>query len=255
MHQGIWLIPVTGLPRIRHGDDIPALVVKSLAGTNHELLDGDVVVVAQKVVSKAEGRHRLLSTVVPSDEARALGQTVLKDPRLVQLVLDESIEIVRAVPNVLIVRTRNGMVLANAGVDTSNVELEEGQEAVLLWPSDPDASAAAIREALERYSGRKLAVVVNDSLGRAWRLGTVGAAIGVSGMTALVDMRGRVDLTGRALRTTEVGLADEVAAAASLIQGQSDEGLPVVIVRGLEVPATAGRATDLVRPNKLDLFR
>lgn len=254
MHHRISLIPVTGLPLLRDGDDVPTLVMEALARIACEIQDDDIVVVAQKIVSKAEGRRRLLSTVCPTEQAHALGRAVLKDARLVQLILDETVEVLRAVPNVLVVRTRKGMVLANAGIDASNVDPEGGDDVVLLRPRDPDASAATLREALQRHSGRRLAVIINDSIGRAW-LGTIGTAVGVAGMTVLADLRGRQDLTGRALRTTEVGLADEVAAAAFLVQGQSNEGLPVVIVRGLKASDTNGRATDLVRPRKSDLFQ
>ncbi len=207
---------------------------------------------AQKIVSKAEAREVALASIVPSAAAEELAALTLKDPRLVELVLRESTEVVRAVPNILIVRHRLGFVMAQAGIDASNVD---GNETVLLLPADPDASAARLRQALKERTGADVGVVINDSWGRAWRVGTVGTAIGVAGLPALLDMRGKPDLNGRILRVTEVGHADEIAAAASLLMGQADEGRPVVILRGLGRAAPEGTARDLLRPLKQDLFR
>lgn len=176
----------------------------------------------------------------------------LKDPRLVELVLQEATEVVRAVPNILIVRHRLGFVMAQGGIDASNVD---GTDTVLLLPADPDASAARLRQALKDRTGADVGVVINDSWGRAWRIGTVGTAIGVAGLPGLIDMRGKPDLNGRILRVTEIGHADEIAAAASLLMGQADEGKPVVILRGLGRLAADGTAQDLVRPVRQDLFR
>lgn len=214
--------------------------------------DGDVVVLAQKIVSKAEGREVSLASVTPSARAEELAGITLKDPRLVELVLRESTEVVRAVPNILIVRHRLGFVMAQGGIDASNVD---GTDTVLLLPIDPDASAARLRQALMALTGSDVGVVINDSWGRAWRIGTVGTAIGVAGLPGLIDMRGKPDLNGRILRVTEIGHADEIAAAASLLMGQADEGRPVVILRGLGRLAAEGTARDLVRPVRQDLFR
>lgn len=212
-----------------------------------------MVVLAQKIVSKSEGRIVPLAGVTPSPRAEELAKTVLKDPRLVELILRESREVLRAVPNVLIVEHRLGFVMANAGIDHSNVEGDEDH--VLLLPADPDGSAQRLRERFKQIAGVDVGVIINDSWGRAWRMGTTGAAIGVAGLPALVDMRGQPDLNGRILRVTEVAHADEIAAAASLLMGQSNEGQPAVIVRGFGPAARDGNGQELVRPRKMDLFR
>ncbi|HSB90536.1 MAG TPA: coenzyme F420-0:L-glutamate ligase, partial [Anaerolineales bacterium] len=219
--------------------------------------DGDVLVVAQKVVSKAEGRRVNLAEVVPSARAVALAREGGKDPRVVEVVLRESRRVVRAQRGVLIVEHRLGFVCANAGVDHSNVagEGSAGGEWILLLPEDPDASARHLRQSLESWSGKRLAVLIIDSHGRPWRMGTVGVAIGVSGFPALVDLRGREDLFGYRLRITQVGLADEIAAAASALMGQADERRPVVHVRGLPYPLREGSTAELLRPAEEDLFR
>jgi coenzyme F420-0:L-glutamate ligase/coenzyme F420-1:gamma-L-glutamate ligase len=227
--------------------------LRATAASNERLADGDIVVLAQKIVSKAEGRRVRLADVTPSTRARMLAATVGKDPRIVELILSESARVLRAERGLLIVVDKRGHVLANAGIDQSNVS--GGDEAALLLPADPDASCARLREAIRQRSGAAVAVVINDSLGRAWRKGTVGTALGASGLPALLDLRGTPDRHGRALRTTEVGLADEIAAAASALMGQAGEGRPVVLVRGLPHSATDGRARDLVRPEEQDLFR
>ncbi len=246
---------LAGIPEIRPGDDLAALIIDAAAANGEAVADGDIVVVAQKIVSKAEGRYADLAEVTPSDEARRLAQQVEKDPRLVELILSQSVEVVRFRPGVLIVADRHGLVLANAGIDTSNLDPARGETAVLLLPEDPDRSAAELRAALARRTGAAIGVIINDSLGRAWRNGTVGVAIGASGIAALADLRGRPDRRGRDLRVTEIGLADEIAAAASAVMGQADEGRPVVIVRGLGHARGDGRARDLVRARDLDLFR
>lgn len=217
------------------------------------LRDHDVVVLAQKIVSKSEGRIVSLAGVTPSARAVELGEKVLKDARLVELILQESTEVLRAVPNVLIVQHHLGFVMANAGIDHSNVEGDEDQ--VLLLPADPDGSARKLRDRVKQIAGVDVGVIINDSWGRAWRMGTTGAAIGVAGLPALVDMRGLPDMNGRILRVTEVAHADEIAAAASMVMGQSNEGQPAVIVRGLGPPARDGNGQELVRPHKMDLFR
>ncbi len=244
-----------GIPEIRPGDDLAAVIADAAAANGETLADGDIVVVAQKIVSKAEGRYADLARVTPSARAVELAEKTEKDPRLVELILSEAADVLRFRPGVLIVAHRHGVVLANAGIDTSNLDPARGETEVLLLPEDPDRSAAELRQALGRRTGTSLGVVVNDSLGRAWRNGTVGAAIGASGVAALLDQRGRPDRTGRALRITEIGLADEIAAAASAVMGQADEGRPVVVVRGLSHASGDGAASDLVRAKELDLFR
>jgi coenzyme F420-0:L-glutamate ligase / coenzyme F420-1:gamma-L-glutamate ligase len=247
----ISLIGVAGLPIVREGDDLVALIVRALAAQATRLRDRDVVVVTSKIVSKAEGRFVDLGTVVPSTRARTLAAATDKDPRLVELVLSESTAVSRARPGVLIVRHRLGFTSNIAGIDHSNVAGDE--DMVLLLPVDPDGSAARIREGLERATGARLGVVLTDTHGRPFRRGNIGVAIGVAGLPALMDLRGQVDLFGRVLRATEVPLADMIAAAAGLIAGETVEKLPVVVLRGLDV-AGDGRATDLVRPPELDLY-
>lgn len=245
---------VPGVPMVVAGDDLAAIIADALDAAGMALRSGDVLVIAQKVVSKAEGRLVPLAGVTPSARAAELAARVGKDARLVELILSEADEVVRERPGILIVRNRHGLVLANAGIDQSNVD-HRGGEAALLLPADPDASARAIALGVAELTGIEPAVVIVDSLGRAWRMGTAGIAIGVHGLPALVDLRGRPDLHGRALQTSELGLADEVAAAGSLLMGQADEGTPVVLLRGLPVMARGGTARDLVRPEHLDLFR
>ena len=248
------LIALPGLPLVEAGADIAALVDAASVAAGEALADGDVVVIAQKIVSKAEGRAVDLGSVKPSARARELAGQVDKDPRLVELILAESSEVLRHRPGVLVVVHRLGMVLANAGIDASNVA-DDG-ETVLLLPEDPDGTAARLRAAFAERPGADVAVIVSDSIGRAWRQGTVGVALGAAGLPALLDLRGRSDLFGRLLRVSEVGLADEIAAAASLLQGQGAEGAPVVVVRGLDWQgAGEGTAADLIRPQALDLFR
>ena len=246
------LIAVPGIPMVQAGDDLAALIADGLARADLVTRPGDVLVVAQKVVSKAEGRMVDLASVTPSPRAIALAEEVQKDPRLVEVILSESVRVVRARPGLLIVEHRLGFVMANAGVDRSNVAPPQdgAEERVLLLPRDPDASAEALRERLG------LPGVINDSFGRAWRRGTVGVAIGAAGLPALLDLRGRPDLFGRRLEVSITGFADEIAAAASLVMGQGAEARPVVLVRGLEWDgAPPSRATDLVRPAAEDLFR
>ena len=252
----IQLIALPGLPLVEAGADIAALIDAAGETAGETLVDGDVVVVAQKIVSKAEGRAIDLGTVEPSARARELAPRVDKDPRLVELILAESSEVLRHRHGVLVVVNRLGMVLANAGIDSSNVAGEGDGEVVLLLPEDPDGSAARLRAAFALRPGADVAVIVSDSVGRAWRQGTVGMALGSAGLPALLDLRGRCDLFGRPLRVSEVGFADEIASAASLLQGQGDEGAPVVVVRGLDWQgAEEGTAADLIRAKATDLFR
>ena len=244
------LIAVTGLPEIREGDALGELIA-----TRGALADGDVVAVAQKVVSKAEGRRARLADVEPGERARELAPRLGKEPALVELVLQESRCIVRE-ERVLIVETHSGLVCANAGIDSSNAGPGAGEEVILL-PRDPDASARRLRRALAAASGRHLAVVVTDSFGRPWRVGQTDVAIGCAGLAPLADWRGRRDRDGRELAATEIALADEIAAAADLARDKAS-GVPAVIVRGLgdRVRAQDGPgAAALRRPRDQDLFR
>lgn len=247
------LIGLDGIPEVRPGDDIAGLVLDSLGRMELALREGDVLVIAQKIVSKAGGRHVRFADITPRAEAVTLARAAEKDPRHVELILQESREVLRHRPGVIIVLHRLGIVLANAGIDASNVGGDG--ETVLLLPEDPDATAEAIRLRLADSSGARIAVVVSDSVGRAWRKGTVGIAIGAAGLPALADLRGLPDRFGRALQVSQTGLADAIAAAAGLVQGEGDEGRPVVLVRGF-APFSAHRpAADLIRPEAEDLFR
>jgi coenzyme F420-0:L-glutamate ligase/coenzyme F420-1:gamma-L-glutamate ligase len=247
------LTALPDVPRISQGDDLAKLIIDGVARASLVLEAGDVIVLAQKIVSKAEGRTVLLSEVVPSTRAREIALIVQKDPRLVELILSESNEVLRTRPGVVIVEHRLGFVMANAGIDQSNVDQRE--ERVLLLPLNPDDTCTRIRRVLLKASGVDVALVIIDSIGRAWRNGTIGHAIGVSGMAGLLDLRGEHDMFGRALRTSELGLADELAAAASLLMGQAGEGTPIVLVRGIPYTRREGTARELIRPHHLDLFR
>lgn len=247
------LTPLEGIPLIQESDDLVRLILDALKRHNLELLKGDILILAQKIVSKTEGRRVFLETVKPSAEAKELATQTDKDPRLVQLILDESTEILRSRPGLIVVEHRLGFISANAGIDHSNVDEQEGW--VLLLPKDPDASADIMRTRFEEASGARLGVLIIDSHGRAWREGTVGVAIGVSGVPGVVDLRGRPDLFGRELRATTVGAADELAAAASIVMGQAAEGCPVIHVRGFPYPLRQGRLSELLRPKEMDTFR
>ncbi|HSG89501.1 MAG TPA: coenzyme F420-0:L-glutamate ligase [Pseudomonadales bacterium] len=262
MAQGLQLLPLAGIPLVAEGDDLVALLLDALGRDDLSLRDGDVLVIAQKIVSKSEGRLVRLADVTPGAEALALAEETAKDPRLVQLILDESVKVVRkrtspapGVPGVIIVEHRRGWVHANAGIDQSNVRAGEPGEYALLLPVDPDASAQRLREALEKHFGCRLGVVINDSAGRAWRVGTCGIALGSAGVRAVMDLRGAPDMFGRILEVSVVGHADELAAAASIVMGQADEATPAVLVRGLPVAEAPGTAADLIRASHEDLFR
>jgi coenzyme F420-0:L-glutamate ligase / coenzyme F420-1:gamma-L-glutamate ligase len=253
--ERLTLSVVPGIPLLGPGDDLGAVIIAAIVKAGLELRDGDIVVVAQKAVSKAQGRTVDLATITPSWHARELAVEVNKDPRLVEVILSESVRIVRKAPNVLIVEHHSGCIMANAGVDQSNVTPAAGEEPVLLLPIDADATAEALRAALTRHFGKRLGVVVSDSFGRPWRRGTVGIALGAAGIPALVDLRGKPDLHGRPLQFTETGFADEIAAAASLLMGQADEGHPVVLVSGFALTDAPIAARALLRPAAEDLFR
>jgi coenzyme F420-0:L-glutamate ligase/coenzyme F420-1:gamma-L-glutamate ligase len=251
MSSRLEAIALPGIPLVQPGDDLAQLIREALLRADLSLTSGDVLVIAQKVVSKAEGRFARLDRVRPSAEALRLAAQAGKDPRLVEVILGESRAVVRVRENLIITRHRLGMVMANAGVDASNVAAEG--DVVLMLPQDPDASCARIARALA--PGGHVGVVINDSVGRAWRRGQIGTAIGCWGLDALRDLRGQRDLFGRELQVSEAALADELASLAALLQGQAGEGQPVVLVRGgFADPASTGSAADLIRPPEQDLF-
>ena len=251
------LIPLLDFPLIQPGDDLPDIIDQSLANNRMTLLNGDILILAQKIVSKAENRFFNLTTIDPSEDALRYGEITGKDPRLIHLVLAESQEVLRTRENLIIVQHKLGFVSANAGIDHSNVKGPWGNEEdwVLLLPEDPDKSAKEIRENLEARYHCKIGVLIIDSHGRAWRLGTVGVAIGISGMPGLVDLRGKADLFDYRLRVTQVAAADELAAGASLVMGQAREGTPVILARGFPYPLRDANLQELIRPKDKDLFR
>ncbi len=249
--SGVSAVPVIGLPEIVMGDDLGILIGGQIESNGGSLDDGDLVVVAQKIVSKAEGAVRRISEQEPSDEAVELAKTLDKDPRLVQIVLDQSKRVVRAVPGVLIVETLHGFICANAGVDHSNIE-DDGLVTVL--PVDSDRSAEGIRKTLVERSGRSIGVLVSDTFNRPWREGSINVAIGVAGFDPLRDLRGTIDDFEREMVTSTVSLADEVASTAQLVMGESGR-VPVAIVRGVEWEPGDYSAGRLLRPANRDLFR
>ena len=249
------LTPLTSIPIVGDGDDIASLVADAVGAACIVPRDFDVVVVTQKIVSKAEGRRVRLEDVEPSARALELAAALGKDPRLVEIVLGDSNDVVASGHGVLIAEHRSGHVMANAGVDRSNVGSAGDDEPVLLLPRDPDASAAAIHRSLEERFGCRLAVVVSDSVGRAWRHGVAGIAIGAAGLPSLLDLRGAPDLFGKPLEVTLSALADQVASAANLVTGEAGEGVPAVHVRGLRWSADAAPARALLRERERDLFR
>ncbi len=244
-----------GMPRVAPGDDLAALLIAALEGNGIAPAARDILVVTSKIVSKAEGRYLDLASLEPSERARELSQITRKDARLVEAILSEATEVIRAKPNVLIVGTRHGLVMANAGIDQSNLSDAEHGRRVLLLPRAPDDSARRLKERLDAHFGVEMGVIVSDSVGRAWRLGTVGLAIGAAGVPSLWDRRGEKDLSGRPLEVTEVAFADAVAAIAVLAMGEAAEGRPAALVRGLDWSAPEKPAAALVRPRAEDLFR
>ena len=244
-----------GIPLIEPGDDLAAILAKALSESKVGLCDGDVLVVAQKIVSKAEGRYVKLDDVKPSERAVEIARRTGKDERRVEVILSESDEIVKLGPQLVIAAHKLGFVMANAGIDESNINHEDGADRVLLLPRDPDGSAAELKRRLDATFGVSAAVIINDSFGRPWRNGVVGVALGAAGLPSLVDRRGAPDLFGRELRVTEIAVGDELASAASLLMGQAAEGLPAVLARGLRFEAPARPAAALVRDRERDLFR
>ncbi len=255
MNHEVTIHALTGIKLVEPGDDLGAITIDAFVANRLAPQDGDVLVVAQKIVSKAEGRYVDVQTVEPSERAMALAAEIDKDPRFVEVVLSESKRVVRHRPGLLIVEHRLGFVMANAGIDHSNIPTGDGDDRVLLLPEDPDGSARALRQRIIDAFGVTIGVVISDSFGRAWRKGTVGIALGAAGLPAVIDMRGRPDLFGRELLVTETGFADEIAAAAGLLMGQADEALPMVLVRGLRWSAPDLPAAALIRPAEHDLFR
>ncbi len=263
------LTSLLNIPLIRHGDNLADIVLNSLQENNISLEDNDIFVLAQKIVSKSEGRTVNLATVTPSARAIELGKQTEKDPRVVELILQESNEVLRTRVGAIIVEHKLGFVCANAGIDHSNVgnrsddfsrpaqatEDTTSEDWVLLLPADPDRSAEKMRSDIESKSGKRVGILIIDSHGRAWRNGTVGVAIGVAGIPGLEDLRGKPDLFGFKLQVTTVGVADELAAAASLMMGQAAEGTPVVHARGFPYPLREASLKELIRPKEQDLFR
>ena len=254
-NSGLTIAALDGIPQVQPGDDLCALLIAALEGNGSTPRSRDIVVVTSKIVSKAEGRFVDLATLEPSELARELALITRKDARLVEVILREAVEVIRAKPNVLIVATRHGLILANAGIDQSNLDAADHGRRVLLLPAEPDASAKRLKERLDAHFHADIGVIISDSVGRPWRLGTVGLAIGAAGVPALWDRRGEKDLSGRPLEVTEVAFADAVAAVAVLAMGEAAEGRPAALVRGLDWSAEVRPAASLVRPKAEDLFR
>lgn len=245
------------MPLIRQGDNLADILVRALTESDIQLQDNDILVLAQKIVSKAEGRTVNLTTITPSQRALELGNQTQKDARVVELILQESNQVLRTRVGAIIVEHKLGFVCANAGIDHSNVAGagDSVEEWVLLLPEDPDLSSRKMRDEIRSKTGKQIGILIIDSHGRAWRNGTVGVAIGIAGLPGLEDLRGKPDLFGYTLQVTQVGVADELAAAASLIMGQAAEGTPAVHVRGFPYPLRAAALQELIRPKDQDLFR
>jgi coenzyme F420-0:L-glutamate ligase/coenzyme F420-1:gamma-L-glutamate ligase len=251
------LTALPGLPLIQAGDNLAKLFLESLGQAGIQLQNGDLLAVAQKIISKAEGRLINLNEVIPSEEALRISKESHKDPRLVELILNESKRVFRIRPGLIIVEHQLGFVCANAGIDASNVDTFEGRakDKVILLPKDPDASAQSLVDEIMQMTNAQIGVLIVDSHGRAWREGSVGVAIGIAGFPGLIDLRGTPDLFGEPLQSTQVGTADEVAAASSILMGQAAEGLPAIHVRGFPYKLRSGSLKDLLRPSEKDLFR
>ena len=251
--KGVLLLPIHGMAEVMPGDNLAQLLLEQMQA--HPLDEGDILVIAQKVVSKAENRYVDLAGITASKRAMELAGKVDKDPRLVELILAQSKRVVRYRQDVLIVEHKLGFVHANAGIDHSNILQNTSSEKVLLLPEDANASAAEIHAAIKARRGAHVGVIINDSAGRAWRNGVTGIAIGAAGLPCLLDLRGEHDLHGNPLRVTEVGIADEIAAAASLVMGQAAQGIPAVLIKGLELRGRDEDASALIRAPDKDLFR
>ena len=255
MRAPLQLIPLADFPLVEPGNQLNQQILDNLQHNQLQLEAGDVLVLAQKIVSKAENCYVYLDDVEPSAEAMELAAETDKDPRQVELILRESKEVVRSRPGVIIVEHCLGLVHANAGIDKSNIETDVDKPRVLLLPENPDGSALALREFIAEKIGIEVAVIINDSVGRAWRNGTVGIAIGTAGFEPLDSQIGDPDLFGRELEITEVAVADELAAAASFMMGQGAEGVPVVLIRGAQLKPSSNTSSVLIREKSKDLFR
>lgn len=248
------IIAVTGIAEVMPGEIVSCVIAKALSEQQLNLDDGDVVVIAQKIISKAEGRYVALDDVVASDDAQILAKECNKDPRQMQLVLDESIEILRKRPGVVVVEHKQGFVHANAGIDKSNL-VKSDKEQVLLLPENCNVSARKVQQELSDIVQKNIAVIINDSAGRAWRVGTVGMALAAAGFNPLIDLIGAKDRVGRIMEVSQVAVADELAAAASYVMGQAAEGVPVVVIKEADVELGDFDDSVLIRDKKTDMFR
>jgi coenzyme F420-0:L-glutamate ligase/coenzyme F420-1:gamma-L-glutamate ligase len=255
MANSVTYFAVPAIPLIAPGDKLAAIITSALKAAQFPLVANDVVVIAQKIVSKSENRYVRLKDVKPSAQALKLAEETGKDARYLEVVLSESEEIVRYRSNIVIAAHRLGYIMANAGIDQSNIEHANGEERVLLLPQNPDRSAAELKDAFDNAFNTDVGVIINDSFGRPWRNGVVGIALGAAGVPSLLDMIGAPDIFGRKLQVTEIAVADEIAAGASLLMGQAAERQPVVVVRGLSFSAAARPASALIRPRERDMFR
>lgn len=251
----VTLTPLAGIPLVQPGDDLADLLIAAIGASRLALADADVLVVTQKIVSKAEGRIVDLGTLTPSPEAIRLAAATGKDPRYLEAVLSELVAVVRSREELVITEHRNGWIMANAGIDRSNLDRPDDGERVLLLPRDPDASAAALKQRIDAAFGVETGIVISNSFGRPWRNGVIGTAIGTAGIPSLRDLRGEPDLFGRPLEVTEVAVADAIAAAAALVMGEAADGCPAVHVRGLSLAGAHVGAAALIRPKERDLFR
>ncbi|MEC7865985.1 MAG: coenzyme F420-0:L-glutamate ligase [Pseudomonadota bacterium] len=253
--KNLELLAIENIPLIEPGDDLVSILIQTIKEEKIKLRRGDILVIAQKVVSKSENRYVYLNDVTPSSEAIRIAKNSDKDPKLVQLILNESVKVIRQGRGVIVVENKLGFIHANAGIDKSNIESDTDNPKVLLLPKDPDNSALKIKEEIFRQTELKVGIIINDSSGRAWRKGIVGIAIGSSGVEVLLNLRGQKDLYGNALEITEVGRVDEIASAASLLMGQANEGLPVIIVRGIPETSKVNNVKSILRDKSEDLFR
>ena len=253
--KNLQLIAIEGIPLIEPGDNLAKIIIQAVKEQKIKLKSGDILVIAQKIVSKSENRYAYLKEVIPSSEAFRIAKKTEKDPKLVQLILNESARVIRYKKGLMIVENKLGFVHANAGIDKSNIEINNDNPKVLLLPKNPDGSALSIKKGIFRKIELNLGIIINDSSGRAWRKGIVGIAIGSSGVEALSDLRGKTDLYGNTLEITEVGKADEIASAASLLMGQADEGFPVILVKGITASNEVSDVKSLLRDQSEDLFR
>jgi coenzyme F420-0:L-glutamate ligase/coenzyme F420-1:gamma-L-glutamate ligase len=251
------IIPLKTIPLIMPGDDLSEIILEAIQTEKQQLRENDILVIAQKVFSKAEDRFVSLSSVQPSEKANEIASIVSKDPAFVEMVLRESKKVLRADTGRLIVEHKLGFVCANAGIDRSNVHQEKGhpEDRILLLPEDPDLSCSRLRDRITSATQKKIGVMMIDSHGRAWRMGIIGTAIGLAGVPGLIDKRGDRDMFGAELKVTQIAAADELAAAASLVMGQADEKIPVVIVRGFPYALRTSSIKELIRPEEQDLFR